>query len=527
MPPFVAIGLFSGAGGADLGVERAGFRHLLAVEMDKSAVATHRAYFNGKVFEGRCEDALAALRAKYPTWADTGKGDVALLHGGPPCQGFSQAGAGAGEYDPRDGFPHFLAWVRYVKPRAFLIENVKGLTTKKHRPYLDRVLADLRDCGYTVDWRVLNAADFGVAQRRERILIVGFREAEAAAAYRWPEPTHSEEALVRDKWITGDYIHAANCMYVGPIRGHPNGRKFEGQCINAPGLTVGAAHGESSRQYAGETPCDVVVGRDDGTNEPRVVALGPANRSPSRREQAVLKHIAAGGPEVEAALKLKRWRTVRDGIGDIAGMIGAGRMTDGSRRAGPHAAGCVPARAGRVQNFVENHDASTAIRPPSAQATLIVAGKQPLHSPDAPGMTLRDGHGMGPGFIDAVAFVVANHVPAAPPKPSESTPTFLHKHPPATLDDVGPTVRTGHRDAGTAVVALANCEEGSTTPWMARRAAAIVAGDVAGAFDPVVPDADMPSPVVDTQGTGADGARGRSRPMMLSPDLLFDPKDFD
>src|SRR3990167_5218576 len=200
-----SISLFAGCGGMDLGVERAGFKHLLAVEMDKSAVMTHRAYFNGKVFEGRCEDALARLVARFPTWAESGAGEVDLLHGGVPCTPFSQAGAGRGEYDPRDGFPHFIAWLRYVQPRAFLIENVKGLTTKKHRPYLDRVLADLRACGYTVDWRVHNAADYGVPQRRERILIVGFREAAAATAYKWPEPTHSEESLVRDKWITGDY----------------------------------------------------------------------------------------------------------------------------------------------------------------------------------------------------------------------------------------------------------------------------------------------------------------------------------
>jgi phage N-6-adenine-methyltransferase len=126
--------------------------------------------------------------------------DGAIVHN---CQPFSAAGKRLGQWDPRDGFPAFLALIKAAKPRAVLIENVKGLTFAKHRPYLDAVCAAIEALDYRVEWKVLNSADFGVPQKRQRIFIVGLRRGEGE--FHWPEQTHSEEALVHDKWVTGVY----------------------------------------------------------------------------------------------------------------------------------------------------------------------------------------------------------------------------------------------------------------------------------------------------------------------------------
>ena len=159
--------------------------------------------------------------------------DTDLLSGGPPCQPFSQGGSLSGRADPRDMLPQFIRAVRECQPKSFILENVKGLLhcsffnyfnyiihqlrfpdalRKKterwteHRARLERLYTSGAGHGlkYNVIWQVLDAADFGAAQRRKRVFAVGVRS-DLAIEYSFPIRTHSREALWADQWATGNY----------------------------------------------------------------------------------------------------------------------------------------------------------------------------------------------------------------------------------------------------------------------------------------------------------------------------------
>lgn len=188
-----AISLFSGAGLSSQGLIEAGYEIVTCVENDPNAVRTLTNLGRYVVSEDVKEIDWADLRRKT--------GDIDLLEGGPPCQPFSQAGKGVGSSDKRDCIPDFAAAVQAYMPRMFIMENVRALTFKSHRAYLEEVL-DWFPEEYTVDWRVLNAADYGVPQTRQRLFIVGRLD----GAPRWPEPTHgkmgSKGAEGRLPWVS-------------------------------------------------------------------------------------------------------------------------------------------------------------------------------------------------------------------------------------------------------------------------------------------------------------------------------------
>jgi DNA (cytosine-5)-methyltransferase 1 len=122
-------------------------------------------------------------------------GAVDLLAGGPPCQPFSIGGVHRGMDDPRNLWSEAVRALAELQPRAFLFENVRGLTRPKFRPFFNAVLASLRATGYEVSWKLINAADYGTPQLRWRVLIVGFRS-DLGVNWSFPEPTHSRRALV-------------------------------------------------------------------------------------------------------------------------------------------------------------------------------------------------------------------------------------------------------------------------------------------------------------------------------------------
>lgn len=169
--------LCAGAGGMALGLERAGYEHVALVEYDKHAAATlrnNRPDWN--VIEGdiREKDFTPFLKDK-----------IDLVSGGLPCQPYSTDGKTLGKDDPRDLFPEGVRVVREVQPKAFLFENVDGFLHAAHADHVADILRDFRAAGYHVDIHRIKAEDYGVAQQRSRVLIVGLRN-DLVGAFRMP-----------------------------------------------------------------------------------------------------------------------------------------------------------------------------------------------------------------------------------------------------------------------------------------------------------------------------------------------------
>lgn len=192
IPRLTALSLFSGAGGLDLGISWAGFSTLACVELDPHCCNTLRA----NVTPGTLV-VEADVRTVDPSalMAQLGikRGELDLLYGGPPCQPFSQIGRRGGLLDERGLLIYeMLRFAEALAPRSVLIEQVKGLLSIGGRnnvpgEVFEGVLEQLGRIGYAVKWRVLNSADYGVPQRRERLILVGTRE---RASFFFPEPTH-------------------------------------------------------------------------------------------------------------------------------------------------------------------------------------------------------------------------------------------------------------------------------------------------------------------------------------------------
>lgn len=182
-----AVTLFSGIGSSSLALRNLG-HDVLAHELMPEAVST----LNANGFDVVAGD-IRQVDFKAP-WYD----DVEVLVGGPPCQPFSQAHDGDGQYDPRDMIPDFVRAVRDIEPKVFIMEEVKTLTWAKHRDYLVRILADLMNAGetgYSVDYKVLDSSRYGVGQARKRLFVVGVRNdianerrAQGIDPVLWPHP---------------------------------------------------------------------------------------------------------------------------------------------------------------------------------------------------------------------------------------------------------------------------------------------------------------------------------------------------
>lgn len=171
------IDLFSGVGGFTRGLDDAGWETVAAVEWDPAACKSFAANFPSvELLEADVS------QIQWRSW----QGKVELVAGGPPCQPFSVAGLQRSHSDVRNFIPAFVAAVEEIKPEAFLMENVPGLETPRHRPYLLTVVQYLSELGYEVSFARLNAADFGVPQFRHRLFVVGMRD----RIFQFPTATH-------------------------------------------------------------------------------------------------------------------------------------------------------------------------------------------------------------------------------------------------------------------------------------------------------------------------------------------------
>ncbi|WP_326829054.1 DNA cytosine methyltransferase [Streptosporangium sp. NBC_01810] len=171
------LDLFAGAGGLSLGLEEAGMEIVAAAEWDEDALETFALNHSAaKIFPGDVGKI---------NFSDL-KGSVNVVVGGPPCQPWSDGGKRLGHEDPRDGFPKFLQAIKEIRPQAFLMENVPGLTRGISIKAFEGLIDKFRGLGYVVLYEVLKAGDYGVPQRRQRLFVVG----SLADGFNWPEPSH-------------------------------------------------------------------------------------------------------------------------------------------------------------------------------------------------------------------------------------------------------------------------------------------------------------------------------------------------
>ena len=232
-----AVELFAGAGGLGMGLSLAGFKPEAVVEWDHDACETLRAnqlrgfplVRDWPLQEGDVRKWIADFNSTQ------GGTDIDIVAGGPPCQPFSLGGKHAAFDDRRDMFPVAVEVVRRLQPRAFIFENVRGLTRPAFHDYFQYIKLQLEfpevirpvnwswadhfhqlqqvksskgrgstGLTYNVQSHLLNAANFGVPQRRERVFIVGFR-ADLGVKWDLPRETHSLDALLYDQWVGGGY----------------------------------------------------------------------------------------------------------------------------------------------------------------------------------------------------------------------------------------------------------------------------------------------------------------------------------
>lgn len=237
-----SIELFTGAGGIALGVARAGFDHLAVVDWDADACSTLRDnqkrlpfLAHWPVYE------LDVRQFDFTPYADK----VSLLACGVPCQPFSLGGKHQGDRDDRNMFPEVFRAVVELKPEAVLVENVKGLLRENFRSYFEYILLQLSmpylaprpkekwhehkarllkeekpgrgfgELKYDVTYQLVNCAEFGVPQCRERVFIIGFRSDVGA---RWDKlrPTHSKDALLYAQWVDHSYWREHNLPVPDP-----------------------------------------------------------------------------------------------------------------------------------------------------------------------------------------------------------------------------------------------------------------------------------------------------------------------
>lgn len=220
------IEIFSGAGGLATGLSLSGIKHNALVEWNSEACKTLRRNYDSKlVFEGDIRNFDFSRHS-----------DIDIVAGGPPCQPFSLGGKAKGDEDSRDMFPSAIQSIRELMPKVFFFENVKGLLRENFNEYLQYILLQLQyptiknthidrnnhiadiqklsnkvaSCeAYDVSIRLVNAADYGVPQKRERVIIIGIRK-DLGKKWVMPKSTHSYDSLLWEKYVTQEYWQRHN-----------------------------------------------------------------------------------------------------------------------------------------------------------------------------------------------------------------------------------------------------------------------------------------------------------------------------
>lgn len=192
---FTTIELFAGAGGLALGVERAGFETIGLIEVDKDACDTLRK--NRPNWNIICDDIANISSQDLEVLFNIKKGELALLSGGAPCQAFSYAGKRLGLEDARGTlFYHYAVFLEKLQPKMFLFENVRGLLTHDKGKTYSTILDIFEKSGYEIQKDVLNAWDYNVAQKRQRLMTIGIRkDLVGKIHYEFPKPQKHKPVL--------------------------------------------------------------------------------------------------------------------------------------------------------------------------------------------------------------------------------------------------------------------------------------------------------------------------------------------
>jgi DNA (cytosine-5)-methyltransferase 1 len=188
------VSLFSGVGGLDLGFIKAGHEIIWANDNFQDAVKTYRKNIGNHIV---CEDISNIPSDEIP--------EHDILIGGFPCQGFSVANANRGEHDERNKL--YLELLRILidkQPKFFLAENVKGIMSLLQGKIFEMIISDFKKAGYKIKYQVLNAANYGVPQKRERVIILGVRN-DVDFNLEYPEPTHTGNSNLfsnKTSWVS-------------------------------------------------------------------------------------------------------------------------------------------------------------------------------------------------------------------------------------------------------------------------------------------------------------------------------------
>lgn len=194
---YSTIELFAGAGGLALGVEKAGFHTLGLIELNRDACDTLEK--NRPDWNVICDDIENISKLDLEAYFGIKKGELDLLSGGAPCQAFSYAGKRLGLEDARGTlFYHYAIFLEKLKPKMFLFENVRGLLTHQGGKTYQIMLDIFGKAGYGIQKKVLNAWDYGVAQKRERLITIGIRkDLKERISFEFPEP-YKYKLVLRD-----------------------------------------------------------------------------------------------------------------------------------------------------------------------------------------------------------------------------------------------------------------------------------------------------------------------------------------
>ncbi len=266
------VSLFSGAGGLDLGLIQAGHTVVWAVDSDTDSCATYKANIGSHILNSDIE----RVRTETLPACD-------IVVGGFPCQGFSQANLLRSTKDDRNKlYKHFLRVLRDVTPKWFLAENVKGILSLDNGKALNRIISDFQSCGYHVEYRLFNTADYGVPQIRQRVIIAGTRsDIGSDFRYRFPKATHSNKsAQGLLPWVT---VSTALSHLPDPDKTHDLANHIYSR------YKVTNRNFTGHRRTDPEKPCPTILARGNGGGGVCAIQHPANTRRMSVREQATIQ----------------------------------------------------------------------------------------------------------------------------------------------------------------------------------------------------------------------------------------------